>query len=146
MSEEMADREIFILARGPLQFERVGDEGEFCKYHITGKDLAFGDKYHTMHELYQHRLALTAALFNYAITGDDLEVKAVMKSKLHNDGTMFDGYFIVMMITEEGQISYHYDLKYWDKFQIPEVERIPVPYDGHTGADVIERLLKVFLP
>lgn len=107
-----------------------------------GEDIDVTDGYHTMHELYQHRMALNIALFNTLICGNDLDVKEVMKSKLHNDGTMFEGYFIVMAITEFGQISYHYDLKHWDKFKIPEVERTP-EWDGHGSIEVIERLMKL---
>lgn len=117
---------------------------------ISGADtMDVSDGYHYMHELYEHRMALNAALFNAWNTEADVPIGyrlhniQVMKSKLHNDGTMFDGYFIVIALTETGQISYHYDLKHWDLFKIPEVERIPFEYDGHTSRDVIERLLKL---
>jgi len=102
-----------------------------------------GDEYHTMHELYQHRMALNVALFNLLARWDkQIGVRTVVKSKLHNDVTMFEGgYFIVMYLPK--QISYHYELKHWDKFTIPEVERIPVEYDGHTASDVIERLINI---
>lgn len=109
------------------------------------------DGYHTFSELYDHRRALNVALFNFmymvdkSVRGDYIaggSKHLVMKSKLHSDGTMFEGYFIAMAITPEGQISYHYDLKYWNQFKIPEVDRCP-EYDGHTPNDVIERLLKL---
>ena len=104
------------------------------------------DEYHSMKELYEHRLALTVALFNTLsdlwqsfTAGAELDI---VKSKLHHDGTMFPGgYFIVVMNSEHGQISYHYELKYWDMFKIPAVERVPWPYDGHTPDDTIKRLL-----
>lgn len=110
------------------------------------------DDYHTMHDLYEHRLALTVALFNYmhavhaSIIGESAAKIApiTVKSKLHNDGTMFEGgYFIVSAMTANGQISYHYDLKHWDKFRIPEVERVPWKYDNHKPEDVIERLINL---
>ena len=100
------------------------------------------DGYHTIDELYDHRRALTIALFTAWFEGPPSGLQ-LMKSKLHTDGTMFDGYFIVVAdIPEVGQISYHYEMKYWDKFIIPEVERIPY-YDGHTSQDVVERLMKL---
>ncbi len=93
------------------------------------------DGYHTMYELYRHRMALNIALF-HALKRD----YEVMKAKEHHDGTMFDGYFVVMaVIPGVGQISYHYKLKHWDKFQLTEVKRTP-PYDGHTSLDVLSRL------
>lgn len=109
------------------------------------------DGYHTMHELYEHRMALNVALFNVInelqeYGEDNLPDLKVMKSKLHYDGTMFEGgYFVVVLFdtARNNQISYHYKLKHWDKFTIPEVERIPFPYDGHTSKDVLEALLKL---
>lgn len=103
------------------------------------------DGFHTMHELYEHRMALNAALFNFLAVGS--RTITVMKAKFHHDGTMFapgadgQGYFIVMAVFPGvGQVSYHYKMKHWDKFKIPEVKRTP-PYDGHSALDVMERLL-----
>lgn len=121
---------------------------------LTGREYTFDvendavtDSYHTMQELYDMRLALCVKLFEslYAeeLIGKDLLSREpwVVKSKLHNDGTMFPGYFIIAANLAKGQISFHYELKHWDKFQIPEVEQIPWEYDGHTSQDVIERLM-----
>jgi len=99
------------------------------------------DEYHSMHELYEHRMALNIAFFNLLWKQAGFADK-VIKSKLHADGTMFEGYFIVMAITFEGQISYHYKLKHWDKFRIPEVERTPI-WDGQGSMQVMERLMKL---
>jgi len=103
------------------------------------------DEYHSMHGLYQHRMALTIALFNMInIYRKYPGGPQVMKSKLHHDGTMFEGgYFIVMIVDPKiGQISYHYQLKHWDEFKIPEVERTP-EWDGHSSLDALERLGKL---
>jgi len=102
------------------------------------------DEYHTMHELYQHRMALNIALFNMIhVYRKYPGGPVVLKSKLHSDGTMFEEYFIVTaVIPEIGQISYHYKLKHWDKFNIPEQERAP-EWDGHNSLDVLERLGKL---
>lgn len=111
-----------------------------------------GDVYHTMDELYDHQLALNAALFNYTWSiqlmfernGYRKQKPWVVKSKLHNDGTIFEGgYFIVAGLFDGKQISYHYKLEHWDKFKISEVEQIPWEYDGHTPKDCIERLLSL---
>lgn len=108
-----------------------------------------GDEYHTIDELYNHRMVLNIALFHawhelttqFGVGGLSTNIQ-VMKSKLHNDGTMFEGYFIVMALTPVGQVSYHYKLEYWNKFQIPEVERTP-EWDGHSSQNVLERLEKL---
>lgn len=114
------------------------------EWTISGGDLLdVSDEYHTMSDLYEHRMALNIALFNHiAIYQKYPGGPEVLKSKLHSDGTMFEGYFIVVY-NFHFQFSYHYDLKYWDLFKIPEVERVPWEYDGHTSKDVIERLLKL---
>lgn len=107
-------------------------------------EIEVSDEYHSLHDLYRHRMALNIALFHMIHVYQKYPGgPQVMKSKLHGDGTMFEGYFIVMaVIPKIGQISYHYKLKHWDKFDIPEVERTP-EYDGHNSEDVIERLLKL---
>lgn len=114
------------------------DLGRIVSHTFTAMDdnthLEVSDEYHSMSELYQHRMALSIALFH--AWKRDFEC---VKSKLHADGTMFEGYFIVMAITPYGQISYHYKLEHWDKFDLFEVERTP-KWDGHNSLDVIARL------
>ena len=117
---------------------------------FEGDKIEVSDEYHTMDELYEHRMALTAALFNTYYSrftkeeqGQNFYTHIIGKSLLHNDETMFEGgYFIVFLRTIHGNISYHYKFKHWDKFKIPEFRKAP-PYDGHTSKDVIERLLKL---
>lgn len=125
------------------------DEGIHVKLDIEADGI--GDQYHSMDELYDHRRALNAALFNYwarqredleLYFGEELPIPKVMKSTLHNDGSMFEGYFIVMAVTMWGQISYHYAMEYWEDFRIPIVECTP-PWDGHTSKIVMERLMKI---
>ena len=55
---------------------------------------------------------------------------------------MFDGYFIVGINTKKGQTTYHYEMKYWDLFNVKEVENAP-EYDGHTPEQAIERILSL---
>jgi hypothetical protein len=65
---------------------------------------------------------------------------SVWKSKLHADGTMFDGWFIAGIGKAMGeQITYHLPLKYWDECEGKELEHAP-EWDGHTPAEVLERL------
>ena len=91
------------------------------------------DGYHTFNELYHHR----AVLFSVIVKA--FPDKA-WKSKQHNDGTMYDGMFIVGIDTPEGQATYHYDIDpYWDMFKCQELARAP-KWDGHTPAQAIERI------
>ena len=100
------------------------------------------DGYHTFNELYEFRMAYNAALFNeFAIQGK----YSVHKSKRHYSGEecFGGGWFIVVALLPEGQISNHYKLEYWNLFKIPEFDRALYRFDGHTGKDVIHRLLNI---
>ncbi len=97
------------------------------------------DGYHTFNELYEFRKVYNAALFNeWAAQGK----YCVHKSKKHFEGDVCfgGGWFIVVAILPQGQISNHYELNDWDLFQIPEHEKALFEFDGHTAKDVLERL------
>ena len=97
------------------------------------------DGYHTFKELYEFRKAYNVALFNeWGATGK----YHTHKSWRHNNGEMCfgGGWFIVVAVLPQGQISNHYEAKDWNLFAIPEVEKALFEFDGHTGADVVERL------
>lgn len=97
---------------------------------ITGET---SDGYHTFDELYDHR----AKLFS-VIVRDHREL--AWKSRLHHDGTMYDGMFIVGIETPGGQATYHYDVDpYWDLFDCKELDRAP-EWDGHTPHQAIDRI------
>lgn len=66
----------------------------------------------------------------------------VHKSWRHHDGELCfgGGWFIVVAVLPTGQISNHYEAKYWDLFKIPETEKALFSFDGHTSTDVLERL------
>lgn len=94
------------------------------------------DGYHTFNELYHHRAVLFSVIV--ATFGE-----RAWKSKLHADGTMYDGMFIVGIETPDGQATYHYDVEpYWDMFRCKEVDRAP-EWDGHTPDQAIERIGKL---
>lgn len=91
------------------------------------------DGYHTFNELYEHRHILFLALLS------ENKDKA-WRSKLHDDGSFLDGWFIAGLKTDLGQATYHLPLRMWDLFDnIKEVERAP-KWDGHTSEDVLARI------
>lgn len=92
------------------------------------------DGSHTFEELYYHRMMLFAVICNQ-------NKSRAWKSKLHDDGTMYDNYFIVGILTSEGQYSYHYHIKYWDLFEVATLKHAPL-WDGHKPDDV-GRLLEL---
>lgn len=99
---------------------------------------SISDGYHTFNELYYHRMILFSVVCN---TYRSL----AWKSKLHHDGTMFDDYFIVGIGTPNGQYTYHYDIKYWDFFEVEELEK-GHEWDGHQPKDIIRLLTLLQLP
>lgn len=108
------------------------------------------DGYHTFQELYDMRLALTVALFKTIHDFDSMAVhefggvyRKLYRSKQHSDGSMFEGMFIVGVIDDDKQITFHYHDEYWDKFYFCEELNQAPEWDGHTDKDVIERLLNL---
>lgn len=93
------------------------------------------DGSHTYGELYEDRM------FLFSIICNDNQDKA-WKSWLHDDGTMFNDYFIVGINTPEGSFTYHYHKDTWDNFKVPEIPKAPA-WDGHSRKD-IDRLLSLY--
>lgn len=117
---------------GEKSIQRRIDRNREGGYIETGK---LSDGYHTFDELYFHRMILFSTICS---TYRD----KAWKSKLHDDGTMFDNYFIVGIDTPEGAYSYHYHMEYWGHFKdIKELEKAP-KWDGHKPED-ITRLLSL---
>lgn len=97
------------------------------------------DGYHTFNELYRYRMLYNAAFFNLLARNGQVEV---CKSRRHSDGEKCfgsDDWFIVMAILPTGQVSNHYESKYWDLFDVPERETA-FEYDGHTPNEAADRL------
>ncbi len=90
------------------------------------------DGCHSFGELYTHRAMLFSVICH-------LNRSISWKSKFHDDGTMYEGYFIVGINTEEGQATYHYGVELWDLFDVLELERAP-KYDGHNSTQAIQRI------
>lgn len=102
------------------------------------------DGYHTFNELYEHRHALYIALCrNLAFYSIAFE-NPVWRSKLHADGTMYDGWFIMGIYKKAGrQVSYHLPIRLWEETHFAETLEQAPEWDGHTPADVLERLKAV---
>jgi hypothetical protein len=96
------------------------------------------DGYHTFDELYDHRCLLFCALSRYD-EGDTY----CWKSGKHHDGSSYEGWFIagieLKSATGSKTITYHLPVKYWDLFNGQDKETAP-EWDGHTSADVLQRL------
>lgn len=100
--------------------------------NITGNT---SDGYHTFNELYDHR----RALFTIIVT---IYCQYAWKSRLHHDGTSYEGWFIVGMDLPFGlgQISYHCQNEKWSTFEIITTKEKAPMWDGHSSQQVVERL------
>ena len=109
------------------------------------KDIGeMSDGYHTFNELYYYRMLYNAAFFNELAKNTDIRV---IKSKHHSDGKLpFDDadMFIVQVELPTGQISNHYHMEDWDKFNIDVVD-VADEWDGHTPQQAAERLKQFIL-
>lgn len=139
-------------------------------FALNGEEtMIVSDGYHTMDELYEHRIALWIKVckFYYFLNilaprvskKDTISVSTkpedqpnprdifvvenlpVWRSKLHDDGSEFEGWFILGIGKEKGKImTYHLPNIKWDEVSFAEtLDRAP-EFDGHTAADVLERL------
>ena len=94
------------------------------------------DGHHTFSELYDHRHALFMSLMkcNPGIS---------WRANVHDDGTMYDGWFIAGMRLPTGDISYHLPVQHWellDNVGIATTNKAP-QWDGYTPDLVIHRLM-----
>lgn len=96
------------------------------------------DSYHTFDELYHHRMILFSVICNTYRS-------CAWKSKLHDDGTMYEDMFIVgISIPNIGDYSYHYHMKDYDEFNVKELDKAP-KYDGHKPSDIsrLQKLIEI---
>jgi hypothetical protein len=112
---------------------------------IQGEKLEVSDGYHTMDELYEHRIvlfiALCKAIYTLRLPTGEL---SIWRSKLHNDGSEFEGWFILGIMDEPGkQITYHLPLRYWEETNFADTRSLAPVWDNHTSQDVLERLKKL---
>lgn len=130
----LTDKEFRIMEQAHHLFADAKKVGAYKKRaKISVKDMC--DQHHSFYELYEHRRKLSAIIFNQ-------NKQYAWKSRLHDDGEMWDGLFIVgVTIPGVGDYSYHYHLRYWDEFDVPVVDRAPA-YDGHTPEE-IDRLFEL---
>lgn len=99
------------------------------------------DGYHTFGELYEHRITLFIALCRI-INSPEYYINKEKKgaySVWRVDGK--NGWFCMGLGLIKGcQVTYHLPMSKWEECHFAaELEVIPL-YDGHTSADVLERL------
>ena len=118
---------------------------------LSGDDtMQVSDGFHTMDELYNHRIELFIALCRLSspapiyVDGKIWMAGSCWRSKLHSDGSNFDGWFILGIGKEKGtQITYHIPMSRWEDTNFAETLDCAHEYDGHTSVDVLDRLKRL---
>lgn len=123
---------------------------------IGSERMEVTDGYHTMDELYDHRITLWIALckfisisdlhFPYVTDGEEDQSQTVKawRSKLHSDGSEFEGWFILGIGKEKGQqITYHLPIAKWEATEFADTLEKAPEWDGHSSSDVLDRLAKL---
>ena len=105
------------------------------------------DGYHTFGELYEHRIALWIALCQQVSFTNKIppypDFPPVWRSERHSDGELAygGGWFVLGIHKWEGhQMTYHLPMKYWDQCAFAETLEKAPEWDGHTSADVLNRI------
>lgn len=112
------------------------------KVSMDGNDLTgkISDGYHTFDELYEHRITLFIALCKKYLQ-IDWTPPEIWRSKIHSDGSIMDGWFILGIHKEIGkQVTYHLPISRWDDCDFTETLDKAPEFDGHTSEDVLARL------
>ena len=106
------------------------------KLTIEGENLKVSDGYHTIDELYEHRIALYMALCKQLVPAH-----YVWKSENHSDGSNYENWFILGIGSAPGnQISYHLPMKFWTQCGFAVILDKAPEFDGHTSQDVLKRI------
>jgi len=110
------------------------------QYTITG-DVTVSDGYHTMDELYAHRIELWITVCRMSQADPARQHEYVWRSKRHSDGGGHPGWFLLGMTLANGrQLSYHLPESRWDDTAFAHEMDCAPKFDGHTSADVLARL------
>lgn len=93
------------------------------------------DGYHTFNELYDHRCTLFLALMKQRPEWSWISTK-------HEDGTLWDGWFIAGMKLPTGDTTYHLPTRMWSLAceTGAAILETGMHWDGHTPAQVVERI------
>ena len=142
-----------VIIRNIEEEERGNDPRTLLKVvGMWGVNLEVSDGYHTFDELYDHRITLYIALCRTIKQISDLSLEMgskpltipVWRSKKHSNGEVCFGtgtQFILGIGAGKGdQITYHIPIDRWDETDFAETLDQAPEWDGHTSAEVLERL------
>jgi hypothetical protein len=93
----------------------------------------YSDGYHTFNELYEFRHLLFIKVVKS-------KKEIAFKTLKNKEGQSSEGWFILGLNTDNGQITFHLPIRLWHEVSdIKEIERNFL-FDGHNSDDVLVRL------
>ena len=95
------------------------------------------DTRHTFGELYKERALLYSIICN-----EHQDISWKSHKHFLDEDQMFNDDFIVGINTIDGLVTHHFNLQYWDLFQIKEIDRAP-EYDGSDNYDNMKRIISI---
>ncbi len=131
LNELEATKEAYNKVLGELGVCRINEEIKELKDNYKATDRV-SDTNYSFKELYDERTILLAALCNSA---------EFFSFKTKESTTK--GEFTVIIISPEGPIDYNIDLRYWDYFQIVELDKAVIDLDIDKK-EKKERLISLF--
>ena len=96
------------------------------------------DKHYAFWQFYELRTVLLILIANCLLY-------MCSKARKHDDGTMFNDDFILVINTALGNSSHHLKAMYFDDLHIEEVSSSP-KYDGYTPEDNLNRIKSIIVP
>ena len=113
---------------------------EILKNKKNGQSVkGVSDGYHTIEEYVDIRNHLFVALCN---SNPNISWKSKKHFDEEND-PIFNVCFIAGIDTEEGSITFHLKLKFWDELEVREIDKAP-KYDGYTTDTVKKRIKSLY--
>jgi hypothetical protein len=139
------DKKYFIAKAQTVDIQRSLHTLHTLAYAVGEEEMTVSDGYHTMDELYDHRITLYIALCrlinNQPTTSSEYRI---WRSRRHSDGELCFGtgtQYVLGIGTEKGkQITYHIPVARWDETDFAEEIPMAPNFDGHTSEDVLNRL------
>lgn len=113
-----------------LAIKKINDQIENYKKETGNSVDDISDGYHSFGDLYKHRTYLLALA--------TIHMPYAWKARVHEDGTMYDGMFVVGFPTPTGMVTYHCDNEFWNDFKVPVIPHAP-HFDGYSDKDVLDR-------
>jgi hypothetical protein len=138
---KQVDRQYFKVKNAHFDDNKKGRYSDFI-YYCSDCGIEVSDGYHTFDELYEHIITLFIELCRQVRFWNKSNPKAVWCSTKHSDGSTFGDWFVLGISKEKGkQITYYLPARFWSEVtDFAEILEQAPEWDGHTPADVLERL------